>query len=223
MEEGMRPIALLSVLAGLLAVRTASAGEPHPSVSADRIAVLIARLGDEEFRTREAATAELQALGEAALQPLRQAVAATEDPEIRRRAATLVERLDYGQALRELTRLEGTWQGVTAWENGQQTVLEGESVFRTVIHRGDAVATDGRGVEVQRCTWQIVDAGATPCKADLVSSDGRIFRAIYEIDGDTLKYCGAYAEDESARPADFSTHDGDGRSMTTLKRAKAAR
>src|SRR5262245_33107942 len=71
----------------------AGPGDAPPSASPERIQSLIDRLGSAQFREREAACRELDALGEAALDALRKAASAG-DPETRRRAAELVERID---------------------------------------------------------------------------------------------------------------------------------
>ncbi|MBL8796368.1 MAG: hypothetical protein JNM56_20890 [Planctomycetia bacterium] len=63
----------------------AAANQPTP------IADLIARLGAQEFRTREQASAALEQQGEAALPSLRRARAETADPEVRVRAERLIE------------------------------------------------------------------------------------------------------------------------------------
>src|SRR5262249_18403746 len=149
---------------------------------------LIARLGADDFRAREAASAALERIGEGALPALRQALLA-DDLEVRHRAEALVERLAWQEAVRELGRLEGTWTDVAVWENGQESVADSDAVVRTVIRHGESVSADGRGVEVRRGVWHIIDADCTPCKADILTSDGRVFRAIYRLDGDMLKYC----------------------------------
>src|SRR5438445_13494540 len=83
----MRASAWLAVMvvAGWTAV---APGDTSP----DRVDRLIARLGSGAYGDREAATRELDALGADALTALRQA-AASADPETRRRAAELVERI----------------------------------------------------------------------------------------------------------------------------------
>jgi len=216
----MRPFALLPLTVVLLTAPALCRADPPPPAEPGRIAGLIADLGDEEFATREAATAALERLGEAALPALRQAVADSDDLEIRRRAGAIVEQMDYRVVVHELDRLEGTWQGVSAQENGQAVSLDGDAPVRTVIHKGDAVSTNSAGAEVSHCTWRIVDAAATPARADLIAADGRVLRAVYRLDGDTLSVCGAYAEDDAGRPGDFSTHPGDGRYLTTLKKVR---
>jgi uncharacterized protein (TIGR03067 family) len=216
----MRPFALACVAAGLFVVHGTSVASGPEKAGPRHIAELVARLGDEEFAAREAATAELERIGEPALPALRRAIATSDDLEICHRAEDLVGRMDARAAARELTRLEGAWAGVTSWENGQEKALEGDDAVRLTLRAGESVAANGRGAETCRCVWRVVDGTGTPGKIDLLTADGRTFRMIYVLDGDTLKYCGAYADNESGRPADFSTRDGDGRYMITLKRTK---
>src|SRR4051794_12830928 len=69
------------------------------------IAALLARLGSESFDERQDAERQLDALGEDALPTLRQAADDSDDPEVRHRAAGLVEAID-GRLFRELRRFE---------------------------------------------------------------------------------------------------------------------
>jgi hypothetical protein len=84
----MRIILLIAavIVAGLSTAVAEEAG-------GERAERLIARLGSGAFRDREAASRELDALGSAALEPLRRA-AVSADPETRRRAGDLVRRID---------------------------------------------------------------------------------------------------------------------------------
>lgn len=80
---------------------------PESPPDGDRVAPLIAQLGSRQFEEREAATQALDALGPAALELLRKALASS-DAEVRRRAEKLVRtiegRLESARAL-EPTRL----------------------------------------------------------------------------------------------------------------------
>jgi uncharacterized protein (TIGR03067 family) len=116
-----------------------------------------------------------------------------------------------GAAERELKKLEGTWIPVSIQTNGKQAPID--PTLKVVIKDGVSVATT-RPV-VSRYTWQIVDATSVPKKVNLVAG-GQIFQAIYELDGQKLKYVGS----NTKRPGEFSTRNGDGRYMATLKRAK---
>lgn len=87
--------AILCVLgAGVLLVLGAVASAASPPKPENReTARLIARLGSKDFHERESATEALGRLGAAALDPLRRASQGN-DPEIRRRAALLVQRIE---------------------------------------------------------------------------------------------------------------------------------
>lgn len=82
----MRAAVLAAVVAAGGAWAVAAEAAP------DRVRQLIDRLGGGGFRDREAAARELDTLGETALDALR-AAAASAEPETRRRAADLVERI----------------------------------------------------------------------------------------------------------------------------------
>src|SRR6266487_4587496 len=58
------------------------------------IAQLIKELGDDDYRTREKAGRELVALGEKALPQMRAALRETESPEVQRRLAVMIRRMD---------------------------------------------------------------------------------------------------------------------------------
>jgi WD40 repeat protein len=100
-----RLLGLLSLGAALAAVRaeaipplaavvTARAAESESGKPNGReIERLIRQLGHENFREREAASRRLLAIGAPAWDALRKAVAASDDPEIRQRAARLVQAL----------------------------------------------------------------------------------------------------------------------------------
>jgi HEAT repeat protein len=86
----MRTHVVVGVLAGILL--TAQVGilrsDPGRETETDRIARLVRQLGDDSFEKREAASRELDAIGEPAVAALRKAAASSDDPEIRWRAAT---------------------------------------------------------------------------------------------------------------------------------------
>src|SRR5262249_15624147 len=69
---------------------------------------LIRKLGSENFREREAASRGLAAIGESAEHDLRRAMRHN-DPEVRRRAAELIEALVARKRSREMSALQGVW------------------------------------------------------------------------------------------------------------------
>jgi uncharacterized protein (TIGR03067 family) len=91
------------------------------------------------------------------------------------------------------------------------------------VHRGDEVAVEG--------TLRLVDVTATPRKFDLVKPprlgpNAPADHGIYEWKDDTLRYCtrngplGAGLGTPDLRPRDFTTRDGDGRTVYLWKRAQ---
>jgi hypothetical protein len=79
----------LSAVAALLLLGSAVAADPTP----DDVAKLIGQLGSPDFRTREAASKELDALGGPALPALKTAAASSTDAETARRASDLAARI----------------------------------------------------------------------------------------------------------------------------------
>jgi hypothetical protein len=67
--------------------------DPQDQADAECVAALIQQLGSPRFDEREAATRALDALGPAALEPLRKALP-SQDAEVRRRAVQLVRRIE---------------------------------------------------------------------------------------------------------------------------------
>jgi hypothetical protein len=91
----MRTRSLLPLAALGLCVLAAPAAAADKAEKADatRIAKLIEQLGNDDFDEREKASTGLDALGEPALDALRQAVKST-DAEVRKRAETLVGKIE---------------------------------------------------------------------------------------------------------------------------------
>ncbi len=71
-------------------------GQSSAGGDSQRIEALIKQLGDEEFSQREAASRELEAIGEQAFPALRKAVAASDDFEIRQRAKLIIRTIMLG-------------------------------------------------------------------------------------------------------------------------------
>jgi hypothetical protein len=71
-------------------LRTQTGKQATTESKGERVAALIRQLGHEKFATRQAASTDLEAIGEPALEALRKAAASGDSPEIRRRAEQLV-------------------------------------------------------------------------------------------------------------------------------------
>src|SRR5947209_4935109 len=80
-------------LLGLLLALPPAAGADDAKATAARVAQLVKQLGSNAFAEREAASKQLEAIGPPALDALRPAANAP-DPEVKRRARELVQRLE---------------------------------------------------------------------------------------------------------------------------------
>jgi hypothetical protein len=77
---------------------------PVPVAEPKRLARLIADLDDDAFVVREQATRELEQLGDAAAEALRQALRRAPSPEVRQRAEALLDRLDGARMAADVLR-----------------------------------------------------------------------------------------------------------------------
>jgi len=187
----------LTAIAALVAVGSARVDpyESAPNVGTDR---LVRQLGHRSFAKREEASRDLATLGEAARAALTRA-ATDPDPEIGRRARQLLEGLDAralaAAAEKELARWQGEWTG----NGGQKFLVKGD---RWAWGTAGTWALD----EQTANRLLIVGVGEKLIHADLLVGDpangGRVARAIFRLDGDTLHYCGTYG---SVRPTQFRT------------------
>jgi hypothetical protein len=193
-EHDMRPYAVGIVLLAVPGVLLVYAAD---GPVADRVDRLVKQLGHPEFAEREAATRELDAIGEPALDALRKA-ATDQDAEVRQRAERVLRavtgRVRAAAGKKELARWEGAWQGI----DRQVLLIKGDRWLWT----GEAGP-----FEFDDSTWNRianVEARETATHADLVVGDpaagGRVCRAIFRLDGDTLHYCGTY---DATRPTEF--------------------
>jgi uncharacterized protein (TIGR03067 family) len=196
-------------------------GDPGKETKTESIARLIRQLGDEVFAKREAATKELDAIGEPALDSLRKA-ASDDDAEVRQRAelliASITGRVRAAITRNELEKLQGAWTLVSYETDGKQ--IKGEDKSHTFTVKGEKWSIHVSGQVFQAGTVQRIDVMEKINCIDLLIADGGNVGAtaasIYSIEGDTLKYlnCG------DPRPAEFVTKEGDGRHYLTFCRAK---
>jgi hypothetical protein len=101
---------LIWVLVVLTWVATAGTARPPDAAAIKR---LVAQLGSPKFQERAAADKQLEAIGEPALEILRDAAQHSGDNEIRRRAARLVQAIErrlYGEVRRFLGHQAGIIQ-----------------------------------------------------------------------------------------------------------------
>jgi uncharacterized protein (TIGR03067 family) len=163
---------------------------------AARIAGLIKQLGEDSFAGREAASRELTAIGEPARAALRNAAATSTDAEIRRRAEQVARDI-AAAAKTELAKWAGAWE---------------ESRGTTLYINGDRWSWTTKGAKpTYGNTIRIVAVQEKMTLADMVVGEegprkGKVVKAIFRLDGNTLHYCGTY---DLPRPTAFVQGRGD--------------
>src|SRR5262249_27588708 len=138
-------VVALALVAGVGSLR----GDSGEAAKSDRVAALIKQLGDDAFAKREAASKELEDIGEPALVALRRAAASSEDLEIRRRAESIIQtiatRVADAAIKRQLAAFKGKWN--VEFTNGVKEMCQiGED--RTASVTEPLRTSDGK-VEIQ--------------------------------------------------------------------------
>jgi hypothetical protein len=208
-EENMCSHALWStaVALALTAGLAPRPGDADGGADAARVSRLVRQLGDNEFRKREEASKELEAIGEPALGALRKAES-DDNPEVRRRAGrlvqTIVARGRAAAARKELARLSGSWEAA----GGVKMTIRGDRFTSSTLATGPR---NGKLAPVE------VRDGTTLVDFVVEEGDvkGQTGKAILRLEGDTLHYCITYGE---VRPAAFQ--DAFGNFYIPFKRAQ---
>ncbi len=119
------------------------------------------------------------------------------------------------QADKDKKAMQGTWK-VTSFESGGKAAPEDKVKAMKLTIKDDTFSlTDGQRTETGKFTF---DAAKKPKELDLTPDKGNNGKAqfIYDIDGDTLKFC--WNKPGGARPKEFTGKDTDG--YMILKREK---
>jgi uncharacterized protein (TIGR03067 family) len=127
----------------------------------------------------------------------------------------------------EIKKFEGTWITVSAIADGKK-VPEEKFKASTVTYKADGTWVVTKGDEKWSGTFT-VDPGKKPKTATFVGLSG-VFKDkttldIYELEGDTLKYCYVVVptgkESTKERPTAFESKEGSGHYLYVLKRDKS--
>lgn len=121
---------------------------------------------------------------------------------------------------KELARLDGEWVMVSGERDGQALPEEYVKTATRVARDGVSTVTIA-GMVVMKSKYTI-DPTKKPKAIDFEATEGEAagkkIQAIYELDGDTLKFC--LSASDRDRPTDFTAKDGSGRTLSVWKRAK---
>jgi uncharacterized protein (TIGR03067 family) len=127
---------------------------------------------------------------------------------------------DKNAATKEVSRFEGVWRFALVEVEG---VKQAEAPFETnkIIIRGDGAYVVVQGQRITRGQFK-VDPTKTPKHFDVTITDGpakgRRFSAIYELEGDTYRFCGSLRSKD--RPSALESEPGSGTILQVLKREK---
>ncbi len=133
--------------------------------------------------------------------------------------ALLVASAKADDAKDDLKAIQGTWDLVYFERDGKEVKLQPgtqaiNSGDKFVVKRGDQVIAAG--------TFKF-DPSKKPKASETTYTEGpdkgTTFKGIYQIDGDTMKFCRSGSPDDE-RPTEFKTKSGTGQFAATYKRAK---
>jgi uncharacterized protein (TIGR03067 family) len=130
---------------------------------------------------------------------------------------------DRGDAVKkELEKFAGTWQGISAEEDGLKAP-EDRVKGHTYVFAGDRYTVRMNGKTIEEGTFRI-DPSAKPKTIDVrpTKPKSKVMLGIYEIgEGDTIRACFTHPGSAATRPAEFSTTKGTGHTLQVIKRVKA--
>jgi uncharacterized protein (TIGR03067 family) len=116
---------------------------------------------------------------------------------------------------KELAKLQGTWQLLSAETDGKLAPAEQVKKIRVVIKENSHTVYFGDKPLAEKVRFEI-DPTKKPKTTDDTLADGRVIRGIYELDGDTLRSCVAAIGKE--RPTEFSAKAGTGQTLRVFRR-----
>ena len=124
------------------------------------------------------------------------------------------------QVKKEMALLQGEWSMVSGEIDGKAMPDEFLKGAKRVA-KGDETTVVIAGQVFMKATFTI-DPAKKPKTIDYAMTDGfskgKKQLGIYEIEGETVKFC--FASPGKDRPSDFTTKEGSGRTLSVWKRIK---
>ncbi|HZZ80336.1 MAG TPA: TIGR03067 domain-containing protein [Gemmataceae bacterium] len=126
---------------------------------------------------------------------------------------------DITQAIKkDRSALQGTWKVTESVSKGEKAPPEDLAL----IFRGDAILIREDGKTAENFSF-LLNPSKTPKEIDLTlkvgPQKGRIDRAIYKLDGDTLRIC-IQTDKDGPRPAGFASPKNSSIWLVVLQRTK---
>lgn len=135
-------------------------------------------------------------------------------------AVGLLMAADSDSVKKEMALLEGEWAMVSGEIDRQPLPEQFLKGARRVARDGETTVTIN-GQLFMKARFK-VDPDKKPRTIDYTMtggpSTGKTQLGIYDLDGDTVKFC--FASPGQARPSEFATRDGSGLTLSVWKRVK---
>jgi uncharacterized protein (TIGR03067 family) len=123
-------------------------------------------------------------------------------------------------AKKEMSQLEGEWSMVSGEANGTAMPKDTVSAGKRVAKDGETTITFAGQVYLK--AKFTIDPAKKPKAIDYTMTEGptkgKTHLGIYELDGDTVKFCFAAPGEE--RPTEFTAKEGSQRTLSAWKRDK---
>lgn len=123
-------------------------------------------------------------------------------------------------AKKDLDTMQGEWSMVSGMRDGQDIPEDFVKTGKRVC-KGDETTVSFNDQVFMKAKITL-DPGKKPKTADYKILEGnnkdKVVPGIYEIDGDTIKFC--FSAPDKDRPTDFSAKEGSGRTVSVWKRVK---
>ena len=127
---------------------------------------------------------------------------------------------DAAETKADIAKMQGEWSMVSGSADGMAIPDEMLPNAKRVCKGNETTVTIGPQL-IMQATFT-VDPTKKPKTIDYQATDGptkgSTHLGIYEIDGDTIRYC--FAAPDAERPADFTSKPGERRTLSMWKRKK---